>query len=78
MAINILGEKLTVKRNVLRRGLLEKWSAISVAQTVPELCLIRSAVGKLNKIVDNHFFLASAECLLRRRVREAKNQLCLA
>ena len=46
MAMNVLGERLMLKKTVLRRALSEKWLAISVAQTVPELCLIRSAVGK--------------------------------
>ena len=38
----------------------------------------RSAVGQINKMVGYLFFLASAEIPLCRRVREAKNQLCLA
>ena len=34
---------------------------------------MRSAVGQINKLVVKHFFLSSAEYLLCRRVREAKN-----
>ena len=78
MALNALGERLMLQKNVKYKELKKKWSAISVPRTVPELCFIRSAVGKLNKIVDKHFFFASAEFLLCRRVREAKNQLCVA
>ena len=52
MAMNVLGERLTLQKNVKYGDLLKKWSAISVPRTVPEMCLIRSAVGKLNKIVD--------------------------
>ena len=39
---------------------------------------LRSAVGQLNKLPGKHFFIPSAENLSCRRVREAKNQLCLA
>ena len=73
MAMNVLRDKLTLQRIVFPKELLEKWSAISVPQTVPELSLIRSAVAKLNKIIHKHFLLASAEFPLCRRVREAKN-----
>ena len=39
---------------------------------------MRSAVGQINKLAGEHFFNPSAENQLCRRVREAKNQLCLA